>query len=134
MAVSKNNDMLVATTHWYYMTLRRLGRKAEADALLAPISRDMDIIENASYHQLLLMYKGELTPESQLAGSGLEGTTKGYGVANWHLYNGRGDQARKILTEIVENHAAQWPSFGYVAAEADVARLRTERADGRRAT
>ncbi len=28
--VSKNPDMMVATTHWLYMTLRRLGREKEA--------------------------------------------------------------------------------------------------------
>jgi tetratricopeptide (TPR) repeat protein len=123
MAVSKNLDMLVATTHWYYMTLRRLDRKAEADTLLAPITADMDIIENSSYHELLLMYKGEKTAENLLSGSGLDGATKGYGVANWHLYHGRRDQARKILTDIVESNAAQWPAFGYVAAEADLARM-----------
>jgi tetratricopeptide (TPR) repeat protein len=124
MAVSKNPDMLVATTHWYYMTLRRLDRKAEADALLAPIIAGMDIIENSSYHELLLMYKGEKTAERLLSGSGLDGATKGYGVANWHLYNGRKDEARKILTEIVETNAAQWAAFGYVAAEADLARMK----------
>jgi tetratricopeptide (TPR) repeat protein len=124
MAVSKNPDMLVATTHWYYMTLRRLDRKAEADKLLEPITADMDIIENTSYHQLLMMYSGRATPESLLSGSGLDGATKGYGVANWHLYNGRRDEARKILAEIVENNAAQWPAFGYLAAEADLARMR----------
>jgi tetratricopeptide (TPR) repeat protein len=124
LTVSKNNDMLVATTHWYYMTLRRLDRKAEADALLAPIVKGMDIIENGSYYDLLMMYKGQSTPESLLSGSGLDGATKGYGVANWHLYNGRREDARKILTEIVESNAAQWPAFGYVAAEAQLARLR----------
>lgn len=123
MAVSKNNDMLVATTHWYYMTLRRLDRKADADKLLAPITKGMDIIENGSYYDLLMMYKGEATPESLLTGSGLDGATKGYGVANWYLYNGRREDARKLLTEMVENNAAQWPAFGYVAAEADLARL-----------
>jgi tetratricopeptide (TPR) repeat protein len=134
MAVSKNPDMLVATTHWYYMTLRRLDRKAEADKLLEPITADMDIIENRSYHELLMMYKGQATPESLLSGSGLDGATKGYGVANWHLYNGRQDEARKILTEIVENNAAQWPAFGYLAAEADLARMRFARIAGKRAT
>jgi tetratricopeptide (TPR) repeat protein len=124
MAVSRNPDMLVATTHWYYMTLRRLERKAEADALLEPITPDMDIIENASYHDLLMMYKGSLTPESLSSGSGLDGATKGYGVANWHLYHGRKEQARAIVTEIVESNAAQWPAFGYIAAEAELARMR----------
>ena len=62
MDVSKNPDMLVATTYWYYLALARQGRSAEAAALLAPISAGMDIIENASYHRLLRLFKGELTP------------------------------------------------------------------------
>jgi tetratricopeptide (TPR) repeat protein len=124
LTLSKNPDMLVATTHWYYMTLRRLDRKAEADTLLASITADMDIIENSSYHDLLMMYKAGKTAESLMSGSGLDGATKGYGVANWHLYNGRTDEARKILTEIVETNAAQWAAFGYVAAEAELARMK----------
>lgn len=64
LSVSKNADMQVATTHWLYMTLRRLGRTADADAALVPIRRDMDVIENGSYLRLLLMYKGELAPDS----------------------------------------------------------------------
>ncbi|HUF30657.1 MAG TPA: tetratricopeptide repeat protein, partial [Gemmatimonadaceae bacterium] len=90
MRVSANPDMLVATSHWLYMTLRRLGRAAEAEAVLAPISRDMDIIENDAYHRLLLLYKGELSPDS-LAPSGadaLNDASVGYGLGNWHLYNG----------------------------------------------
>jgi hypothetical protein len=54
---------------------------------------------------------------------GLDGATIGYGVANWHLYNGRKDEARTILQQIVDANAAQWPSFGYVAAEAEFARM-----------
>jgi tetratricopeptide (TPR) repeat protein len=132
---SKNPDMLSATTHWQYMTLRRLGRTAEANALLAAIAADMDIIENGSYHRLLMMYKdsstrdgalgaGATTAES-LPGSapGLDAVTIGYGVANWHLYNGRRDRAIALLREIVEKNATQWPAFGYIAAEADLVRL-----------
>jgi tetratricopeptide (TPR) repeat protein len=48
MDYSKNPDMLVATTHWHYMTLRRLQRDDEARRLLGPISASIDIIENAS--------------------------------------------------------------------------------------
>ncbi|MBA3560870.1 MAG: tetratricopeptide repeat protein, partial [Gemmatimonadaceae bacterium] len=36
MKVSTNPDMLVATTNWLYMTLRRLDRFQEAAAVLAP--------------------------------------------------------------------------------------------------
>jgi tetratricopeptide (TPR) repeat protein len=124
LAFSKNPDMLSATTHWQYMTLRRLNRTAEANALLAPITPAMDIIENASYHKLLMMYKGAATPESLLgAAPGLDAVTIGYGVANWHLYSGRREQAALMLGEIVEKNAGQWPAFGYIAAEADLARI-----------
>ena len=125
---SKNPDMQVATAHWQYMTLRRLGRDAEAAAVLGPITADMDVIENGSYHRLLLMYKGAATPEALLAsaeGEALDAVTIGYGVGNWHLYNGRPDRARQIFAAIVEKHAATQPNgFGFIAAEADLARLR----------
>ena len=125
MEHSKNADMQVATAHWQYMTLRRLNRLDDAKKVLAPITASMEVFENGSYHKLLLMYKGEITPEALMetvAKGGLDGATIGYGVANWHLYNGRKDQARQLLQQIVETNATQWASFGYIAAEAEVAR------------
>ncbi len=91
---SKNADMLVATSHWLYMTLRRLKREEEARRVLEGITADMDIIENRDYQRLLLMYKGETTPERLLADaskekSGVGYATIAYGVGNWHVYNGR---------------------------------------------
>jgi len=122
---SKNPDMLVATSHWLYMTLRRLDRPGEARQVLDPISADMEVIENASYHRLLLVYKGiekAETLQQTLASGGLDAVTIGYGLGNWHLYNGRRDQAVAMFREIVETHANQWPAFGYIAAEAELAR------------
>ena len=55
---------------------------------------------------------------------GLDAVTIGYGVGNWHYYAGRRDHARKIFTAIVEANAGQWPAFGYLAAEAELARAR----------
>jgi tetratricopeptide (TPR) repeat protein len=124
---SKNADMQVATAHWQYMTLRRLDRQADAAKVLEPFTPGMEIIENGSYHKLLMMYKGTTEPNALLQTSqaeSLDMVTIGYGVANWHLYNGRKDAARKLLTTIVEQNATQWPAFGYVAAEADLARMR----------
>jgi tetratricopeptide (TPR) repeat protein len=127
MEHSKNADMQVATAHWQYMTLRRLGREAEAAKVLEPITADMRVIENGSYHRLLMMYKGAATPEALLAASkaeALDAVTIGYGVANWHLYNGRRAEAQRILKAIVDEHAqTQWAGFGYIAAEADFARM-----------
>jgi tetratricopeptide (TPR) repeat protein len=124
---SKNPDMLVATTHWLYMTLRRLDRIGEARQALEPITPDMDIIENGSYHRLLMVYKS-IEKADALAASlkegGLDAATIGYGLGNWHLYNGRRDQAVAQFRAVVERNPNQWPAFGYIAAEAELARAK----------
>ncbi|HSR53469.1 MAG TPA: tetratricopeptide repeat protein [Acidobacteriota bacterium] len=119
---SKNNDMQVATRHWLYMTLRRLGRDDEADKILDPVETGMDIIENHAYYDLLLMYKGVKKPEDLIdpEADGLQSATVGYGIGNWHLYNGRRQEAMEIFRQIVEQPG--WAAFGYIASEAEVAR------------
>ena len=126
MEVSKNPDNLVATSHWLYMTLRRQGRETDAAALLAPIHPGLEIIENGSYMRLLLMYKGQLSPDSVLAerrgdDAALDDATLGYGVGNWYLYNGRRADAERVFRRVLAG--PQWGAFGYVAAEADMVRL-----------
>lgn len=126
MAVSKNPDAQVATSHWLYMTLRRMNRAAEAARVLAPISPEMDIIENGSYHRLLLMYKGLLPADSVFrlregTEASLQDVTQAYGVGNWHRYNGRPEEALRVFRAIVTARS-QWPAFGYIAAEAELAR------------
>ena len=123
LAVSNNPDMLVATSHWLYMTLRRLDRNDEARRVREPIHADMDIIENHSYHRLLLMYKGQIEPEAlmRVAADALTNATVGYGVGNWHFYNGRAEPAVQVFRQVLEG--GQWAAFGYIAAEADLSRL-----------
>lgn len=123
--VSTNPDMLVATTHWLYMTLRRLGRDREAAGTLARIKDNLEVIENADYYKLIDVYKGKLKPEELLTAvtedvNSLSNATIGYGVGNWFLYNGQRAQAEKIFNQIVAGN--QWSSFGYVAAEAELRR------------
>jgi hypothetical protein len=122
MRVSTNPDMLVATSDWLYMTLRRLGRDAEATRVLEPIRRDMRILENESYHRRLLMYRGELPADSLLAGGAdpLTVATQGYGVGNWYLYNGDRARAMQVFRRVVAG--GNWGAFGYIAAEAELAR------------
>ncbi|HVG25822.1 MAG TPA: tetratricopeptide repeat protein [Thermoanaerobaculia bacterium] len=117
MAVSKNPDGVVSTGHWLYMTLRRLGRADEAEAVLAPISTDMDVIENTAYHKLLLMYRGEIAPEELLKEND---AAIHYGVGNWFLYNGERERAMTLFREIVKEK--EWAAFGTIAAESELAR------------
>lgn len=122
LKINPNDDNLVAVTHWAYMTARRRGRHEEAKRLLAPITKDLKVIENTAYHRLLLMYKGEI-PEAELmktVDAGLDLVTTGYGVGNWHFYNGRVAEARAIWKRIVATD--QKAAFGYIAAEAELAR------------
>src|SRR4051812_41311018 len=124
MKVSRvNDDMLVATSDWLYMTLRRLGRDAEAKAVLDPIREQMDVIENGAYHARLLMYKGLRTPESVLnlnTADDVQIATQGYGVGNWYLVSGDRARARTIFEKVLAGRA--WPAFGFIAAEADTKR------------
>ncbi len=124
MAVSSNPDAQVATSHWMYMTLRRLGRDGEAAAVLDPIDAEMEIIENDAYHQLLLMYKGEVSADSLLGPEedAVQSATVAYGVGNWYYYNGDETRAMEIFRNILTGQG--WAAFGYIAAEADLARLR----------
>ena len=120
--VSKNDDMLVATIHWLYMTLRRLGREEKAKNALEPIQAEMDIIENMAYHQLCLFYKGEIPIESLMSPqfSSIMNDAVSYGIGNWFFYNGHRGKARQIFQKLLEQKG--WASFGYIAAEADLVR------------
>lgn len=125
--VSRNPDMLVATTHWLYMTLRRLGRKFEARQTLVAIKDDLEVIENADYYKMLMVYKGKLDPATLWKDAGqdsgsLSNATIGYGLGNWFLYNGQRAEAEKIFTAVTAGN--QWASFGYVAAESELKRRR----------
>jgi tetratricopeptide (TPR) repeat protein len=126
LRASMNDDMVVASTHWLYMILRRLGREAEAAQVLEPISDEMEIIENQAYHRLALFYKGELS-EAELTGSEEPASTPSnvgvaYGLGNWYFYNGHEARAKEIFSQVVEGSAG-WGGFGYIAAEADLSRM-----------
>lgn len=118
--VSTNPDMLVATTHWLYMTLRRSGQEKEAAKTVAAIKDDLEVIENADYYKLIRLYQGKLKPADVLIppGESLSNATVGYGLGNWFLYNGQPTEATKIFNHITAGN--QWASFGYIAAEAEL--------------
>jgi tetratricopeptide (TPR) repeat protein len=126
LKVSNTPDRLVATTHWLYMTLRRLNRTREAAKVLAPIGPQMDIIENTGYYRLLLMYQGSVSATALRDEALKESSSAGsysilYGVGNWYLYNRRQNEAITIYQRMLSGD--QWTSFGYIAAEADLKRL-----------
>lgn len=127
LEASENDDMLVATSYWLYMSLRRAGHDEQAGKVLEPIDEEMNLLENENYHSLLLVFKGIFKADKLLgdiSGSDsetLDNATVGYGIGNWHFINGRNQRARQLFEQVYEGE--QWNAFGYIAAEADLDRL-----------
>jgi tetratricopeptide (TPR) repeat protein len=125
MQVSTNDDAVTATADWMWMTLMRLNRKADAAKVLERITPKMEILENGSYHRRLLMYKGLEKPDTLLDPANADAltiATQGYGVGNWYLVNGNAARAKEIFEKVVAG--PQWSAFGYIAAEADLQRMK----------
>ena len=118
-----NPDNLVSASYWLYLTLRRLNRPDEAARVLDRITPNLEVIENGSYHSLLLLFKGERTDADLLTtiSGGPTGAAVLYGVGAWHLLNGRGPVAEKLFRGLVDGR--EWAPFGVIAAEAELARI-----------
>lgn len=125
MDVADHDDMRVATAYWLVNTLLRLEMEERADSVLAEIHDGMDVIESTAYMDVLRLHEGQTTPEALLGPEGddatLQSTTTAYGVGNWHFVNGRREEAFRIWERMLEARD-QWPAFGYIAAEAELAR------------
>lgn len=118
------DDNIVSGGHWLYMILSRQGKTEEAKAAISEVTKDMDIIENGSYHQMCLFYKG-LIPESDLTiddPKSPSANVLSYGLGNWYLYQKQDTaRAKKYYQELLENGNEY--SFAYLAAESDWERI-----------
>ncbi|NNE36441.1 MAG: tetratricopeptide repeat protein [Rhodothermales bacterium] len=126
--LSENDDMRVAAADWLYMSLRRSGKLEEANEAIAFVAEGMNLLENQTYYDRLLMYRGLTHPDSLSArlhgdDEALALATLGYGVGNWQLMNGDTLAATTTYRRVIETGI--WAAFGYIAAEADLVRLET---------
>ncbi len=130
LTYAESDDDRVAVADWLYMTYRRLGEDEVAERTLAEIREDMNIRENEGYFERLLMYSGYVDPDSLLRASRRDGSsslnaaTVGYGVGNYWLNEGDTTQGQQILEDVIDGQ--YWAAFGYIAAEADLARQRDQ--------
>ena len=115
-------DMEIATLYWYYMALKRLGRDEQAGRAIAHVNEEIELLENDVYLNLLLVFNGIFDPDRLMERStdALQNATLGYGLGNWHYINGREERAYEIWRDIYES--SEWPAFGFIAAEAELAR------------
>ena len=117
------SDNVVSATHWLFMILNRLGRAEEAKMVLKPIEKEMEVIENHAYHKLCLFYKGEIDEVELLGGEDSDSANDAvlYGLGNYYYYNNDLIRAKEIYSEILSRDS--WSSFGYIAAESDLAQM-----------
>jgi tetratricopeptide (TPR) repeat protein len=113
----KYDDNIVSGGHWLYMINRRLGKIDKSSAVINEVHKDMDIIENMSYHQSCLFYKGELQEsEMEMDEVAL------YTLANWYVYEKNDTiKAKEYYQNLLEKGNPY--SFAYIAGESDWNRL-----------
>ncbi|WBB90189.1 tetratricopeptide repeat protein [Verrucosispora sp. WMMC514] len=122
---SRHQEGTVASQDWQYMALRRLGRTAEAEEVLDRFRRISLVEEDhlVGYEGRMRLYTGEIRPEQlweMCDGNGLRTVTQGYGLGNWHYYNGEFDQAREVFDGVLATGVKQ--AFAYLAVQAEYAR------------
>ena len=85
----------------------------------------MAIVENETYHRLLLVMKGaadgrKFWEEVASRTSGNDFATVGYGLGALALVRGDEAAAFEFFEAVVKR--GNWPAFGHIAAEAECAR------------
>jgi tetratricopeptide (TPR) repeat protein len=124
--IASNDDLTVASVHWEYLSLRRLGRHEEAKARLSVIRPFMDVRENDAYYNLCRMYLGDIRTEqiSHMASPGASTHLMLlYGLAAFTQAEGDTAGARKIFEQV--GTSDNWPAFGVIASEVELARVKT---------
>ena len=123
--ISDNDDMKVATLNWINITLRKMGREKDADRHLLDVTKEMEIIENHDYYEILSMYQSkddkklvEKTQNQQTVSN----ATLGFGLATYYQLKGDKGKAKELFEKVVAGN--QWSSFGYIAAEAELAKMK----------
>ncbi|HEY2027238.1 MAG TPA: tetratricopeptide repeat protein [Gemmatimonadaceae bacterium] len=119
---SPDGAELAGATDWLWMSLQRAGRSAEAVAMLA---RHPDSLPASNaYVRRLRLYRGEIGPDAVLtpADTGdIDVATLSYGLGNWYMLKGDSTRARELFRRSVQSGG--WPAFGFIASEAELARI-----------
>ncbi|MBN09179.1 MAG: hypothetical protein CMC79_02245 [Flavobacteriaceae bacterium] len=113
----KFDDNIVSSGHWLYMIYRRLNKIEESIAVINQVHQNMDIIENMSYHQSCLFYRGVLK-ESDI----VIDEVALYSLANWYVYEKKDTLKAKTYYQKLLNTGNPY-SFAYIAGEADWVKL-----------
>lgn len=129
LAVSKNDDMYVATFNWAYLNLLRLKKFKEAEELYNSVNRNAELIENFDYWKVFnniyvdQPYESEIDAKANLImkDASLTGiATISYAIGCYCLVKGYKEKARSYFEKAIQTN--QWSSFGFIAAEAELSK------------
>lgn len=102
------NDMVPPIAYWTYLAHRKLGEHDKARAAIAQVPDQLDLIENAAYHQAVKVMQGRI-PLAEAAAS--KDPNVKFAAAMEHRFAGREAEATRLLREIVvENAQGHWPA------------------------
>jgi tetratricopeptide (TPR) repeat protein len=120
---------LQGSVDWWWMSLSRAGRGAEAKAMLdRKLDQQRPDFKPAvnAYTQRIKLYRGEIGPDAVLTPADTDEVqiaTLAYGLGNWYIVKGDKAQARKWFERSVQASGG-WPGFGFIVSEAELRRLR----------
>ena len=130
--IAETADDVAASAHWLYMSRQRSGDSEGALSVLGQLPPRLEVENHGAYEAILRFYDDQSRSTAKpSAADGIEALLAGaegpldeaslyYGIGNWHLYNGRPEQARSFFEAAISSPF--WPAFGYIAAEAELAR------------
>jgi tetratricopeptide (TPR) repeat protein len=126
LANAKDDASKVECSAWLYPSLRRSGRKADAQKLLDGIQVTSLPGHPGNYLDRILLFKGMKTEDevakTMSAEGGLSESTVGYSIGLWHLLSGRQARAREYFEKaLASKYTVAW---GYRASEKELKRLR----------
>ncbi len=130
LKVSANADMYVATANWMNISLRKMKKYEEANALYNSIDRNAGLLESQDYNYLLEMYRyknseKQVDDYATMISSGkpsLSSATVNFGIGYYCLLVGFREKAIEYFNKAIATN--QWSSFGYIAAEAERNRMK----------
>ena len=101
-------EELIPVTLWKYLAHRKMGNHQLADAELAKVPDEYQLIENDGYHAAVNYLKGKYEREEILKSADVIGK---YAVAMKDHFEGRNDDAIKIWNEITDaSPRGFWPA------------------------
>jgi tetratricopeptide (TPR) repeat protein len=106
--LAQNPDHLLATKYWRYLALRKLGRDAEASAVIHDVPADLELLENFAYYDGVRFMQGRVSREELLVKAD---PVSLFAVAMDHHFGGEKQQAEALWETIIRaTPQGFWPA------------------------